>query len=60
MRAPTKKTAHQAMIDFLYVCRPERLAAVTVDQLQQRHGVTRKLAEYELTIARQKRAGGNG
>lgn len=55
MSGPTKMDAKQAMVQFLYVCRPERLSTITVDQLQQRHGVPRKIAEYELTIARQKR-----
>lgn len=45
------------MVSFLYTCRPDRLADVTVDDLVARHRVDAKVAEYELTIARQKRSG---
>jgi hypothetical protein len=44
------------MIQFLYGCRPIVLGAVTVDDLVNRHGLDRRSCEYELTIARQKRA----
>lgn len=53
-----KRTAADKRADlttFLYSCRETALIAVTVDQLVARHGVERKIAEYELTIARQKR-----
>lgn len=41
---------------FLYGCRPSVLAAQTVPDLASRYGWSAKVAEYELTIARQKRA----
>mgnify|MGYP003387603640 CR=1 FL=1 len=43
---------------YLYQSRDSAFAVVTVDELVARYGVDRKTAEYELTIARQKRAGG--
>jgi hypothetical protein len=41
---------------FLYQCADSALAATTVGDLCQRYGVDQRTAEYELTIARQKRA----
>lgn len=57
---PQKRTVQDkrtTMIQFLYGCRPVVLGTVTVDDLVNRHGLDRKSCEYELTIARQKRAG---
>jgi hypothetical protein len=46
------------MRQFLYMCRADMLERVTPEELCRRHrGVTVRIAEYELTIARQKRAG---
>lgn len=53
----TKTESSAQLIAFLYDCRPSALGAVTVDQLVARHRVDRKRVEYELNIARQKRAG---
>jgi hypothetical protein len=52
----TKLDCTTEMRLFLYGCTDGRLASVTVDDLIARHGVDRKMAEYELTVARQKRA----
>jgi hypothetical protein len=57
---PQKRTQadkRTTMIQFLYGCRPVVLKTVTVDDLVNRHGVPRKDAEYELIVAKQKRAG---
>lgn len=56
--APKRTLADKrtTMIQFLYGCRPIVLGAVTVDDLVNRHGLDRRSCEYELTIARQKRA----
>ena len=48
--------ARAQLAGFLYGCRFQMLADITVDTLHQRYRVSRKVAEYELTIARQKRA----
>ena len=40
---------------LLYGCTDERLASFDVDFLCRTHRVDRRTAEYELTIARQKR-----
>lgn len=53
---PTQLDKLVACKMFLYSCRKEALAAISADQLVTRCGVTPKVAEYELTIARQKRA----
>jgi len=46
------------LVAFLYRCTPSMLAGATPADLVNRHrGVTLKQAEYELTIARQRRAG---
>jgi hypothetical protein len=46
-----------ALAGFLYGCHMPTLADITVDELLRRYRVSVKVAEYELTIARQKRAG---
>lgn len=56
---PSRVTIDQStaqLRSFLYMCQPNRLAAVTVDDLVARYRIKPKVAEYELTIARQKRA----
>jgi len=45
------------MTAFLYGCRPERLAALTVADLVGTFRVDARAAEYALVIARQRRAG---
>lgn len=47
--------AKAQLVTMLYQCRPEALAGFTVDGLCATHRVDRKVAEYELQIARQKR-----
>lgn len=50
--------AKAQMLQFLYGCRDDMLSRVTVDDLVTRYRTDRKTAEYELTIARQKRGAG--
>lgn len=53
-------TAAQAKIQLmtlLYSARPAALAALTVESLCRMYRVPPKVVEYELQIARQKRAG---
>lgn len=54
----TVAQAKVQLTQFLFGCRPQALADVTVEQLVCRYrGLDARTAEYELTIARQKRAG---
>lgn len=57
--APHKRTQADrdtSCATFLWSCRPHMLDAVTVDELVSRYGGGRKAREYQLTIAKQKRA----
>lgn len=51
----SKEQAHGQMMMLLYGCTPPALAGLTVDMLVGSYRVDRKSAEYELTVARQKR-----
>ena len=53
----TARSARTQLIQLLYSCTPERLAALTVDALVSMYRVDRREAECELIVARQKRAG---
>lgn len=56
--APTGADQKVSLIRQLYECRPHMLALYTVDELRRRYSkVPARVVEYELTIARQKRAG---
>ncbi|UIJ43778.1 hypothetical protein LZK98_11815 [Sphingomonas cannabina] len=50
--------AKAQLIARLYGCTDAALARLTVDDICRFHRVDRRLAEYELTIARQKRGVG--
>jgi hypothetical protein len=58
-RAPSNDAAvaKGKLMAFLYQCTPVVLATITVDNLVARYRVDRRTAEYELIVARQKRAG---
>lgn len=58
-RQDPRMTAEQGtaqLKSLLYSCRPEQLSTYTVEQLTRMYRVDTRVAEYELTIARQKRA----
>lgn len=52
----TQQQAKAQLLSLLYNCRPERLREMSAEELVRTHRVPLKLAEYELAIARQKRA----
>lgn len=51
----TQQQAKTQLVAYLYGCRAEMLTAITVGQLCRTYRVDERTAEYELTIARQKR-----
>lgn len=53
----SQRSAKARMVAMLYGCRPAALDRFTVDGLAATHSVPVREVEYELTIARQKRAG---
>lgn len=53
-KQPSKVSQHAAMLTYLATARS--LDGVTAETLAHRHRVTVKVAEYELVMARQRRA----
>lgn len=56
-----EQVARNNLVQFLYGCRSEvlpEITAATIADLQRRYGCDARTAEYELTVARQKRLGG--
>lgn len=53
----TPALARTQLVSLLYSCRPAMLATYTAESLCRMYRVDARTAEYELTIARQKRAG---
>lgn len=53
----TQVQAKAQLVQLLYSCRIERLQALSAEELVRTHRVPARVAEYELLVARQKRAG---
>ncbi|MBE7186046.1 MAG: hypothetical protein INR68_16740 [Methylobacterium mesophilicum] len=53
----TAAQAKTQLMTLLYSARPAALATFTVEDLCRMYRVPERVVEYELTIARQKRAG---